>query len=259
MPTPGRYPPPGVAAPALQGQQDNQPQKPAMQHGPGSLAPVRHQPTPPTSGIGAPPQQVALVPMVLRGPYAPGGPIIFDPYAPPGAMGALGAMGAMGGMSGMGAIAGTPLVFPPGTPMQTIVGQAAGYDGQRPGAMGRYNNRRSAMRMDRSMQFGPNGHHNQVDVQRIRDGVDVRTTVGCDCCGKDSQQRHGVGSWLTKILRSCFATSQIRLISGCSKPLLMSRAGASTISCIYASTLPMTASEFYSPTFEIYFRFHSLT
>ncbi|CAK7203559.1 hypothetical protein SEUCBS139899_006293 [Sporothrix eucalyptigena] len=182
MPTPGRFPPPGGNVPAFQGQQDSQPQKLALQHGPNTLAPVRHQPTPPSSGIGAPPQQVALVPMVLRNPYAPGTPIILDPYGPPGSamgpMGPLGAMGTMGGMPGMGPITGGPLVFPPGTPMQTIVGQPAGYEaGQRSGPMGRYGNRRNAMRMDRSMQFGTNGHHNQVDVNRIRDGVDVRTTI----------------------------------------------------------------------------------
>ncbi|CAK7234313.1 hypothetical protein SEUCBS140593_008902 [Sporothrix eucalyptigena] len=182
MPTPGRFPPPGGNVPAFQGQQDPQPQKLALQHGPNTLAPVRHQPTPPSSGIGAPPQQVALVPMVLRNPYAPGTPIILDPYGPPGSamgpMGPLGAMGTMGGMPGMGPITGGPLVFPPGTPMQTIVGQPAGYEaGQRSGPMGRYGNRRNAMRMDRSMQFGTNGHHNQVDVNRIRDGVDVRTTI----------------------------------------------------------------------------------
>lgn len=171
-----------------------QSQKMAQQHGPNSMVPARHQPTPPSSGIGGPPQQqqqqVALVPMVVRNPYAPGGPFILDPYNGPGSgmgsmgtlgqmgsMGPMGTMGAMGGMAGMGAMAGPPIVFPQGTPMSTIVGHQ-GYDGgQRLGAMGRYGNRRGAMRMDRSMQFGPNGHHNQVDVKRIRDGVDVRTTV----------------------------------------------------------------------------------
>ncbi|CAK7269308.1 hypothetical protein SEPCBS57363_003536 [Sporothrix epigloea] len=157
MPTPSRYLPPSGNFLNFQGQQDSQHQKLSMQHGPNSLAPPRHQPTPPNSGIGAPPQQVALVPMVLRNPYTPGAPIILDPYAPPGTIGALGTMG---------------------TPMQSIVSQAAGFDiGQRSGALNRYGNRRGTMRMDRSVQFGPNGHHNQVDVQRIRDGVDVRTTV----------------------------------------------------------------------------------
>ncbi|KAL1899482.1 hypothetical protein Sste5346_002881 [Sporothrix stenoceras] len=200
MPTPGRFPPPDNNVAGFQNQKGMQPQKMAMQLAPNSMVPARHQPTPPSSGIGGPPQQqVALVPMVVRNPYATGGPIILDPYNGPGPgmggmggmgamgpmgsmgpMGPMGAMGGMGGMAGMGAMAGAPIVFPPGTPMSTIVGHQ-GYDGgggQRPGAMGRYGNRRGgAMRMDRSMQYGPNGHHNQVDVKRIRDGVDVRTTI----------------------------------------------------------------------------------
>ncbi|CAK7262646.1 hypothetical protein SEPCBS119000_000069 [Sporothrix epigloea] len=161
MPTPSRYIPPGGNVLGYQGQPDIQHQKSTTQHGSNSLAPARLQPTPPNSGVGAPPQQVALVPMVFRNPYAPGAPIILDPYAPPGTIGSLGAMGAMGG-----------------TPMQSIVSQSAGFDiGQRSGVLGRYGNRRGQMRMDRTSQFGPNGHHNQVDVQRIRDGVDVRTTL----------------------------------------------------------------------------------
>ncbi|ERT01476.1 hypothetical protein HMPREF1624_02725 [Sporothrix schenckii ATCC 58251] len=162
MPTPGRYPPPDNNTASFQGQQGMQSQKMALQHGSNSMVPARHQPTPPTSGIGGPPQQqVALVPMVVRNPYGTTGPIILDPF---------------NAMAGMGPMAGAPIVFPPGTPMSTIVHQ--GYDGgQRHGPMVRYGNRRGVMRMDRSMQFGPNGHHNQVDVKRIRDGVDVRTTI----------------------------------------------------------------------------------
>jgi len=37
--------------------------------------------------------------------------------------------------------------------------------------------RQNAMRVNRSPFFNNAGHHNHVDVNRIRDGIDVRTTV----------------------------------------------------------------------------------
>ena len=37
--------------------------------------------------------------------------------------------------------------------------------------------RQSAMRVNRAPFFNNAGHHNHVDVNRIRDGIDVRTTV----------------------------------------------------------------------------------
>ncbi len=158
MPTPGRYPPPDASQAGYQGPF----QKAIPPPGSSALIPHRHQPTPPASGIGGPPQ-VALVPMVLRSPYTPGSPLILDPYGPHG-----GAMGSMGG----------PLIFPPGAQVPGLVGPH-GYDGgpRSLGMVNRFGNRRGAMRIDRSMHFNPNGHHNQVDVNRIRDGVDVRTTV----------------------------------------------------------------------------------
>lgn len=37
--------------------------------------------------------------------------------------------------------------------------------------------RQNAMRISRSPHHSAAGHHNHVDIQRIRDGIDVRTTV----------------------------------------------------------------------------------
>lgn len=43
---------------------------------------------------------------------------------------------------------------------------------------GRFDSRRqNAMRVNRSPHYNAAGHHNHVDVNRIRDGIDVRTTV----------------------------------------------------------------------------------
>ncbi|EFX00571.1 meiosis protein [Grosmannia clavigera kw1407] len=159
MPTPMRYPPDENMGFQTQAMGSfHKPQQP----GNNGLLPVRHQVTPPASGMGGPPQ-VALVPMVLRNPYTPGTPLILDPYGPHGHN--------MTPMPG-----GTPLVFPPGAPVSTIMGHH-GYDRSSTVAS-RYNNRRGgALRIDRNLHYNPNGHHNQVDINRIREGVDVRTTI----------------------------------------------------------------------------------
>ncbi|KAK4188698.1 putative meiosis protein [Podospora australis] len=41
----------------------------------------------------------------------------------------------------------------------------------------RFNHRQNAMRVNRSPQYNTAGHHNHVDVNRIREGTDVRTTI----------------------------------------------------------------------------------
>jgi hypothetical protein len=55
---------------------------------------------------------------------------------------------------------------PPATPM------AMGPRGMQP-----YGRRQFSGRAMRSPYHNHNGHHNHVDINRIRDGVDVRTTV----------------------------------------------------------------------------------
>ena len=161
MPTPGRFLPPDNSAAMYQGQSTIPFSRPTPPPGADAMMPVRAQPTPPTSGPGGPPQ-VALVPMMLRNPYAPGTQLIFDPFGPHGQ-----AMAAMGG---------SPFMFPQGAAVPQMLAHQ-GYDGgPRPMTLAnRFGNRHGPMRMDRNAQFGNN--HNQVDVNRIREGVDVRTTV----------------------------------------------------------------------------------
>jgi hypothetical protein len=72
-----------------------------------------------------------------------------------------------GGMPVMGPLYNTT---PPATPM-------AMSDFASPRGMQPYGRRPSAQRLNRSPFYSNAGHHNHVDVNRIRDGIDVRTTV----------------------------------------------------------------------------------
>ncbi|KAK3692689.1 RNA recognition motif 2-domain-containing protein, partial [Podospora appendiculata] len=68
-----------------------------------------------------------------------------------------------------------PMYTPPSTPM-TMQGDYASPRGLQ--AYGRPDSRRqNAMRVNRSPYFNAAGHHNHVDVNRIREGIDVRTTI----------------------------------------------------------------------------------
>ncbi|KAK4216660.1 RNA recognition motif 2-domain-containing protein [Rhypophila decipiens] len=69
----------------------------------------------------------------------------------------------------------TPIFTPPATPM-TMQGEYLSPRGMQ--AYGRADSRRqNALRVNRSSFHNPGGHHNHVDVNRIRDGIDVRTTI----------------------------------------------------------------------------------
>ncbi|KAK4199059.1 putative meiosis protein [Triangularia verruculosa] len=69
-----------------------------------------------------------------------------------------------------------PLYTPPATPMAYHHGDYAS-----PRAIQPYNRmdgrRQNAMRVNRSPYYNAAGHHNHVDVNKIRDGIDVRTTI----------------------------------------------------------------------------------
>ncbi|KAK0629827.1 RNA recognition motif 2-domain-containing protein [Bombardia bombarda] len=69
-----------------------------------------------------------------------------------------------------------PMYTPPATPMMA---QHSDYGSPRSlQAYGRQNERRqNAMRVSRSPYYNAAGHHNHVDVNRIREGIDVRTTI----------------------------------------------------------------------------------
>jgi len=69
----------------------------------------------------------------------------------------------------------SPVYTPPATPM-AFTGDYTSPRGML--AYGRPDSRRqNAMRVSRSPYHSAAGHHNQVDVDRIREGIDVRTTV----------------------------------------------------------------------------------
>lgn len=75
-----------------------------------------------------------------------------------------------GGMPVMG-----PIYTPPSTPMTM---QSDYMSPRALAAYGRPDGRRqNAMRVNRSPFHVTGSHHNQVDVDRIRQGIDVRTTV----------------------------------------------------------------------------------
>ncbi|SPQ22724.1 f8625fbd-b7d2-42f0-902b-fa845fd9621f [Thermothielavioides terrestris] len=64
---------------------------------------------------------------------------------------------------------------PPATPM-AVHGEYTNPRSIQP--YGRFDHRRqNAMRVHRSPYYNNAGHHNHVDVNRIRDGIDVRTTI----------------------------------------------------------------------------------
>lgn len=68
-----------------------------------------------------------------------------------------------------------PVFTPPATPMTIHTGYTS------PRSLPTYgrpdSRRQNAMRVNRSPYYNAAGHHNQVDINRIRDGIDVRTTV----------------------------------------------------------------------------------
>ncbi|OAA55600.1 meiosis protein [Niveomyces insectorum RCEF 264] len=140
-----------------------QPPHPGMNSGFLPPPPPRHQPTPPCNGMGGNPQ-VALVPMVVRNPFTPGAPLILEPYGPHGSP-----------MTSMGS---SPLIYPPRTPVSSLAhqGHESGPVHRSLGMPSRFPGRRGSSLRDRGANYN-NGHHNQVDVNRIRNGVDVRTTV----------------------------------------------------------------------------------
>jgi hypothetical protein len=85
--------------------------------------------------------------------------------------------------------------------------------------------RQNAYRGGRGAYSGAASHHNHVDVNRIREGIDVRTTVG-------ESAHPGNECKVDRRCRSCSATSPTRLTRPCSNALWMTQAGESTISCI---------------------------
>ncbi|KAK3901924.1 meiosis protein mei2 [Staphylotrichum tortipilum] len=139
----------------------------------GIMAPGRFAPSP--AGLHGPQQFAAMYPMVYHGVPA-GGPSRYVLDQTPTRGQGIGHMAPMtpisGGIPVMGPLYSTT---PPATPM------AMHGDFNSPRSMQPYSRmdgrRQNAMRVNRSPYFNNAGHHNHVDVNRIRDGIDVRTTI----------------------------------------------------------------------------------
>ncbi|KAL2017300.1 hypothetical protein VTK56DRAFT_2323 [Thermocarpiscus australiensis] len=120
-----------------------------------------------------PQQQIAMYPQVYHGP-PPTGPSRFMFDQTPTRSQSVAPMTPLTPMSGGMPIM-APLYTPPATPM-AIHGDFTSPRNIAP--YGRLENRRqNAMRVNRSPYYNAASHHNHVDVNRIRDGIDVRTTI----------------------------------------------------------------------------------
>lgn len=93
--------------------------------------------------------------------------------------------------------------------------------------------RQNATRISRSPHHNAAGHHNHVDINRIREGIDVRTTVSPPAPTTAFADHD----------RSCSEIFPTKLTKPCLSAFLTNLAGESTTSCISVSTSPMTASK----------------
>jgi len=166
-----------------------------------------------------------MYPLLYQSPFQPGISYIMDP-----------ANAAVHAASpGQGTYQTVRPVYQPLSPFMHLQS-----DYSRPGPpfnYGRVDSRRqNAARISRSPYYNAASHHNHVDVSRIRDGIDVRTTAS----PSGSSSRHALIG-----CRSCFEIYRTRSTRLCSSGLWMSRAGGSMTSCICESTSPMTASRYF--------------
>ena len=123
------------------------------------------------SPVGLPVQaQFALYPMVYRNHFTTGSPVVFDniPHR----------SNTVTPMTNHRFPLAGPLFNPGAAASQTLSMTA---DFAVPRSLPHFNRpdarRQHAMRVTRSPYYNAAGHHNHVDVNRIREGIDVRTTV----------------------------------------------------------------------------------
>lgn len=112
--------------------------------------------------------QLPVLPVVYQGPFAAGTHYMIDPITPRNSS----LLPLSGHLPAFG-----PLYHPPN---QTALVPFHGdfIPGRAMPNFGRPESRRqNAMRVNRSPYYNGAGHHNHVDVTRIREGTDVRTTV----------------------------------------------------------------------------------
>lgn len=138
---------------------------------------------------------------------------------------------------------------PPVTPLNHHGGYHGGYHGEYASPRGMQMQvygrpdpyrRQNAMRVSRSPYHHGTGNNNHVDINHIREGRDVRTTVS-----NFHVQAQKDRDLLTRS-RLCCATFPTRLTKQCSSALLTSRAMASTTLCTSALTSPTIASKLFA-------------
>ncbi|KAF4512717.1 hypothetical protein G6O67_000064 [Ophiocordyceps sinensis] len=140
------------------------------QHQQGSNASVTLRPAAPLEMRTQPP--FTMYPLMFQSPFGPGMPYMLDSYLPAGSQGPITPVAPA---SPSYPLVG-PLYHPPPSPALTT---QKNYSPSRPlPSFGRSEARRqNAMRISRSSYHGVASHHNHVDIHRIRDGIDVRTTI----------------------------------------------------------------------------------
>lgn len=118
---------------------------------------------------------IAMYPFMFQAPFTPAVPYMLDSSFLPGAQ--TGSGSPLTPFAPQYPIFGTLYQTPPSpaltshnsySPSRTFSGAAERADARR----------QNAMRMSRSTYHSTTTHHNHVDINRIRDGIDVRTTVG---------------------------------------------------------------------------------
>ncbi|GAB1320098.1 RNA recognition motif 2-domain-containing protein [Madurella fahalii] len=121
-------------------------------------------------------QQMAVYPVVYHD-FQPAGPARFMLDHTPTRSQGLSHINPLTPISG-GLPIMTPMYTPPTAPMAPMA-MHGNFAGPRTfQSYGRLDNRRQhAMRVSRSPYYNTANHHNHVDVNRIRDGIDVRTTI----------------------------------------------------------------------------------
>jgi hypothetical protein len=114
-------------------------------------------------------------------------PIIYHPHLSPGVPYVLGhgplSNSPVDGSALPHAVASLPHALNPGHPYETSPHfRGSGY--------GRLDGRRqNAYRSSRGPYYATTSHHNHVDVNRIRDGIDVRTTVSSESCRRSKRRQ----------------------------------------------------------------------
>lgn len=138
------------------------------------IVPSGHLAHSPASGMQLPHQQMAMYPTVVYHGIQHSLPARYVLDHTPTRSQGISPMSPMTPMTG-GMPVMAPLYTPPSTPLAFHHGDYASPRGMQPYRMdGR---RQNAMRVNRSPYYNAAGHHNHVDVNKIRDGIDVRTTV----------------------------------------------------------------------------------